>query len=449
MRVLHLGNLVNNGYLNAKLLRRSGVEADVVCDERHVMSQPEWEETDLETPDDHYAWPPPARDGWRRPEWVLPVYDPLARRRYRAEYWLAFRRRLLRNAPAVVRLHRRLRGAYAPLERELGSPLVVGDVVWALRFAWFERLLVGTPIAPLLRRYDVVQAYAAHPVVPLVAAPGQPLVAFEHGTLREIPFEDTPRGRLMSLAYLLADRVLVTNADVIESIRRLGLGNYVFVPHPIDETKYRPGPSELGRRLREEGAEFVVFSPVRHDWHEKGNEVVLRAFAELVRRDRPGAVLILAEWGAQIGDSKQLIAELGIEANVRWLPLLSKPRLLDAYRGADVVLDQFVIGTFGGIAPEAMACERPVVMAFDSAVHRWCFPELPPILPARAAGEIYAHLRRLADDPDVAVRIGRRGRAWIERHYGAAVAVERHVATYEHVLARRRRAHDAWPALSV
>ena len=41
---------------------------------------------------------------------------------------------------------------------------------------------------PLLERYDVIQAYALDPAIPYAAA--QRYVAYEHGTLREIPFEE-------------------------------------------------------------------------------------------------------------------------------------------------------------------------------------------------------------------------------------------------------------------
>src|SRR5437868_5798977 len=45
LRVLHIGNIANNGYLVAKFLRRVGVEADVLSyDYYHVMGTPEWEE---------------------------------------------------------------------------------------------------------------------------------------------------------------------------------------------------------------------------------------------------------------------------------------------------------------------------------------------------------------------------------------------------------------------
>lgn len=80
LRVLHVGNIANNGYLNAKFLRRYGVEADVVSrDYYHVMATPEWE--DLEIQFDYGDDDSPRFDGrdlgaYVRPHWF--VSGPLA-----------------------------------------------------------------------------------------------------------------------------------------------------------------------------------------------------------------------------------------------------------------------------------------------------------------------------------------------------------------------------------
>jgi glycosyltransferase involved in cell wall biosynthesis len=285
--------------------------------------------------------------------------------------------------------------------------------------------------------YDVVQMNGAYPAFIPLGLPRVPYVAFEHGTMRELPFENTSRGRLLALGYRQAAKVIITNPDVVAQARRLGVENYVFVPHPLDEEKYRPGPSKLRAELEAEGVDFVLLCPSRHDWDVKGSDRMLRAFAELVRTDRPKALLILNEWGAEVERSRALVRELGIGRNVRWLRPLPKLRLIDAYRAADVVLDQFLIGTFGAVAPEAMACGTPVVMAFDSEIHRWCFPELPPVVDARTPEQIYAALRRLAEDRPELERLGRQGREWIERHHGWRLVVDRHLEIYEEVLDAR------------
>src|SRR5437764_5745415 len=100
-RILHLGNVANNGYINAKLQRRVGVAADALCDEWHMISQPEWEDAPLDPVDDPLdpLMEPAAESGWRRPDWVLSPrrWDP----RGEQESWLHERAKLTLDAPAL------------------------------------------------------------------------------------------------------------------------------------------------------------------------------------------------------------------------------------------------------------------------------------------------------------------------------------------------------------
>lgn len=430
MRVLHLGNTANNGYNNAKLQRRLGLEADVIFDETHAFSQPEWEDGFVEGPFDEYA---PLEEssrllGWERPDFVLPTLDPLQDRRFRGQARLEHLVQVVGNLPSLRRRHAALREAYAPLRQILDADLTFGDVLAGERAAWLHRLRLDEP-GPLFARYDIVQAYAFHALLPLFA-PTRPFVAFEHGTLREEPFAGTPRARLLALAYLIADAVVITNPDVLPSAQRLGLERYVYVPHPVDETKFTP--ADVTTR---EPDEFVVFAPARQDWEVKGNDRALNTFAALAASGVTRPALVLTEWGVDLERSRALVRSLGLEELVRWTPPFPKRQLVEAYRAADVVVDQFLIPTFGGIAPEAMACGRPVVTAYDPALHAWCFDEDPPILPAATASEAFEHLRTLALDEEERGRIGRAGRAWIERHHSWRLVAERQARIYESIVA--------------
>ena len=438
MRVLHVGNIANNGYINTKLLRRAGIDADVIVDERHILSRPEWEDAPLAGEyTDYQALEEEARRvGWERPPWLFaaPELRDVFDARFKGELPL---QAALGAARRANRVHARLAPLYAPLRPMLGR-LRHRDVALGLFNLEYFELRTGR-LADLERRYSLFEVYATHPIFPLLIAGDWPYVAFEHGTMREIPFENTWRGRLLALAYRQAAKVIITNPDVVEQARRLGLDNYVFVPHPLDEEKYCPGPSKLRAQLEAEGVDFVLLCPSRHDWDIKGSDRMIRAFAEFVHADRPKALLILNEWGAEVERSRALIRELNIGRNVRWLRPLPKLRLIDAYRAADVVLDQFVIGTFGAVAPEAMACGTPVVMAFDSEMHRWCFSELPPVVDARTPEQVYSALRRLAEDDGERARLGQLGREWVERHHGWRLVVDRHLEIYEQVLDGKRR----------
>ena len=48
-RILHIGNIANNAYLNAKILNQSGntINDVLVMDYFHIMGCPEWEDSKL------------------------------------------------------------------------------------------------------------------------------------------------------------------------------------------------------------------------------------------------------------------------------------------------------------------------------------------------------------------------------------------------------------------
>jgi glycosyltransferase involved in cell wall biosynthesis len=285
--------------------------------------------------------------------------------------------------------------------------------------------------------YDVIQAYATEPIHALLFGTGQPYVAFEHGTMREIPFEPSARGRLLTLAYRQAGKIIITNPDVITAARRLGLRNFQFIPHPVDETKYRPLPTALRSHLvNRHQADLILFAPSRHNWALKGNDLLLKAFARFRQTTRRSAVLIQCEWGQEVAQSKRLIEALDLTACVVWLPPLNKMKLIDYYNAADVVLDQFTIGTFGTVTPEAMACGKPVVLHFDRGVHEWCYAEMPPVAPARTEDEIHERLVELCGDPGYRNTLGQASREWIVKHHGWEFVADRQIAVYRELLQR-------------
>ena len=71
--MLHVGNVANNAYLNAKILNARGVDCDVLCyDYYHIMACPEWEDADFTGPigDQFYPnWEAVDLNGFHRPTW--------------------------------------------------------------------------------------------------------------------------------------------------------------------------------------------------------------------------------------------------------------------------------------------------------------------------------------------------------------------------------------------
>jgi glycosyltransferase involved in cell wall biosynthesis len=303
---------------------------------------------------------------------------------------------------------------------------------------------------PLARDFELVQLYGLEAVKGPFLPPVTPFVAFEHSTMRTLPFDDTVQGRLLNLAYRSADACVITNPDVVGSARRLGLQHYRFIPHPLDETKYAPGESAVGEEIRRAtGAELIFLCPTRHEWSEafdsKRSDRVIRAFARYSRADNPRAALVLSRWGRDVRASETLIAQEGIADRVVWRHPMHKLRMLEHYRAADVVLDQFheSVGTFGTVTAEALSCAVPVIMYFNPEVHRWCLPEMPPIESALTEEQIEARLVALAGDPVLRRRVGEASRAWVVKWHGWERCAGDHLEMYAEIMARRGRGMGA------
>jgi glycosyltransferase involved in cell wall biosynthesis len=477
-RVLHLGNIANNAYLNARLLRAVGVEADVLCcDYYHIMGSPEWEDADLSGDhgsDDLPDWNAVDLRGFERPEWfiqgpsTLCLSYLLAAQQGRPRQAALLRRlldlsrkpRLRRTIEPLLELRRRARARRrAPVEAN-SSPHGLAARARELSEAFvrafperqdrpsaddlFPLVAAYAPFAAVLHRYDVVHAYATQGLLPLIA--GHPYVAYEHGTIRALPFQPIPVWQLCALSYREADHVFITNPDAIHAARRLGAERATFVPHPVNEDYLTADDEAMALRRQVHSdldSDFVVFHPARQDWTdacdpvwEKGNDVFIRGFARFVRDVNPRAAAVMVEWGRSVAASRRLADDLGIAARIRWIAPQANRAMVRWMHAADLIADQFLVGVFGGITPKALACGRPVMLKLDEAVHRWCFPEPPPVLNAGDERAVLDSLRHVYLQSGDARELQARGREWYTRHHSNDVVRDRLLSAYVSVAER-------------
>lgn len=494
-KVLHIGNIANNAYLNAKLLLRYGVKSDVVCaDYYHIMGTPEWEDADFDFHGiDHFNpdWDDLDLKGFQRPSWFYsgPLGQILAEL---AGYAAPPAKKQGRLSRIIGTAHSHAFGGtlellltdawtkvFGPTRKSLVGLLTMVSVpilhvMCRVHFyiasllkkdfdGGFERMrdtlneinrrkksdLRWSESVPyffhqklwerVFKKYDAVIGYSIDGIYPLLCK--KKYIAFEHGTIRKIPFVDDALGRICKAVYKAADKVIITNCDNIKAAKKLQLKDYRFIPHPINEEIHKVElPPDCTERLH--GQDFIVFHPARHHWDryrdpswEKGNDKIIAGFAKFRKATKIKAILVLTEWGLKIEQSRRLIKKLGIEEDVVWIPVLPNQHMIEMIRLSHVVIDQIGIGAFGSLAAKSLMCGKATLCHIDPEPHGMCFDVIPPLISVESHRDVADRLEQLSTDDFYRKNVENDSREWYLQHHSNKLIAERLIRLIKEVAA--------------
>jgi len=171
-----------------------------------------------------------------------------------------------------------------------------------------------------------------------------------------------------------ADRLVANTAEEADQLVRLydaDPSRVVTINPGVDLDVFSPGDRLGARESLGLPRDAVVVLFVGRIQPLKGPDVLLRAAADLLRRD-PALRdrLVVAIVGGPSGSGlaapralQELAASLGIADVVRFAAPVPQPRLADWYRAAEVVVVPSYNESFGLVAVEAQACGTPVLAA--------------------------------------------------------------------------------------
>ncbi len=421
MRVLHLANIANMAYAYAKTIRTQEIasahEHEVLCyDMKHILSIPESHDGTLmphmkegEFIKDEYFY---SKENV--PKW----YQRIMSADYFKDLYVISDDCLLSNqwCDFLIKYSKKYGDNFTLTEDDIFNYRISANILGNF----------------FVKDYDIVFGYAYAPA-PMLLQATVPYVPIEIGTMREIPFTDTALGRLLAMSYRTAPHVIITNPDTISAARALDIERYTFIPHPLDEEVWKP--KQKTYCLHEKyNADFIFFAPARQNWDIKGNDKYIKAMKKL-KDFGFNFKLIIPIWGQDIKQTEALIKALSLDQYIDLIEPMNENKLIEYYHEADCVLDQFgEHKTFGLIAPKAMACGAPVCIAFDEAMHQWCFSQMPPFLNAYTTDEIYEALKSCMLNKEKFLELGSLSRQWIEKHHSKEIIASKFNAVIEEVI---------------
>ncbi|MEX0656986.1 MAG: glycosyltransferase [Nitrosopumilaceae archaeon] len=256
------------------------------------------------------------------------------------------------------------------------------------------------------KKYDLIHSYVEFPIFSYISQ--KPFLAYAQGSdLRELAFSKSLRGNLLRRAYKKAKLVITAQPDHVPLISKLKIIKWIFLPIPWEITSF-PEPS-----LERKNSEILtIFHPSNLNWRLKGNDTLIRGFSKFVQNNS-NSKLIIVDRGIDSSKTHDLVNSLGIGNKVEFiLGPLTHSQLLKMYVESDLIADQFVIGSMGSIALEAMLCEKPILTFLHKELHYQLYSEIPPAVIASNQQEINEKLE-LLNDKKTRIDLGKKGKNWV------------------------------------
>lgn len=410
MKIGMYGNMANDGFVVAKALREMGVDCQLyVGFPQHIASLPQWEVCDLGMKD---VGPNPyvpdwegINNGFEKPDW-LHFFNIKTTYRLKPLKLLS----LLPAIPAWAMLR-----SYRYIMREL---------IWKVRYRPSEFII------ETMKQFDVNVCHLPHSIYGERSK--KPYIPFDAGAIRYLrgyymfPYQQI-RMSMLEEAYRMAPLIFATNIDTFHLFEKYGLNQTVFMPFLIDTEYYKP--LKVENKLP---YEYVIFHPARQYWREKANHLMIKAFHKF-HKEEPDSVLVIVDWSDDREKTRNLIKKLGLEKDVIYLGLMSKPRLIKWYNRATVVADQFLLKGMGTTVSEAMACGKPVIISTSKEMALKAYGDVPPILHADSSERIFNQLVKCTDK-GFRKKVGAESRRWVLKHHSPEVVAKRHLELYEKVV---------------
>jgi hypothetical protein len=191
----------------------------------------------------------------------------------------------------------------------------------------------------------------------------------------------------------------------------------------VQNEHLHPCISQLQKLRRENDVIFLqhvrqVWKTHIDQWSSKANDCLIRGYKRFLQTKHSArSKLILFEYGVDVPATKQLIAELGIEDHIVWLPRLARKFIMITLYYADLVIGEMHNSwlTYGALS-EALCMGKPYMHKRTDAEFENDYKELYPMLYADSEETVLEGLKRYVDNKEHYQQIGKKGKEWFEKY---------------------------------
>jgi len=271
------------------------------------------------------------------------------------------------------------------------------------------RLAGYLPVIAKLRRgrYDFLHIhFITHGIVGL--AVGKPYFIHAHGSDLHVNFNSQLK-KAISMRVLTHSRAIFYVTPNLSRFLEGFEEKAYLIGNPIDTVAFRARqpPSAISDALI-----FARLEPV------KGVDRIFEHVEDLARMVNVTAIA----WGPWAREYRKRYGE--IVRFIDTVPHTKVPSLLQTF---DLVIGQMHQGILSLSELEALAMGRIVITRLDQCLY---VTDPPPVVNVAAADGIIDAIKRLIEHPDEVRRLSQAGPAWIEKHHGSKVHLQKLTHAY-------------------
>lgn len=239
-----------------------------------------------------------------------------------------------------------------------------------------------------------------------------------------------------------SDKIVCVSHQVAEQFAQYSKENtdIQIIWNALDIKKFSPAVNGLGWREKwTHQTDCIIFGVVGRVSHTKGQALFISA-AKQVHKQIPNSLFFVI--GSPIHKQENILVdlenlrdELGLKDNFHFIPFVEN--IPEIMRALDVlVLPSIHPESFGLVAVEAMASERPVIASAHGGVLEIIIPnETGLLIEPNSIGALTTAMLQLAQNADKRISMGKKGREHVDTYFSLNHFVHSFEEVYQQLLA--------------